>query len=85
MLKVKSFMANNQAILNDGDKVIFQSYESIIAVVENGQVSLSDHWDYSKTTKKYLCKFLNNTVGEIKILIANGTYQLNIDVMGERI
>lgn len=61
-----------------GNKEIFQSYESIIAVVVDGQVTLDKHfWDYSKTTIKYLKQFLGGTTKkEIIAKIDSGEYLL---------
>jgi len=83
MMKVKSYMSTNQAIINDGNRVIFQSYKSIIAIVESGHVSLSADWDYSSTTMKYLCKFLNHVeIEEVKTRVKSGEYKVDIDTRG---
>lgn len=86
MLKVKSFMANNQAILNEGDKVIFQSYNSVIAVVEGDKVSLSKDYRFSKTTIKYVCKFFDvASIKEIDARVESGEYLIDIDNNGQKI
>lgn len=70
-------MANNQFIIYDGDKTIFQSYNSTIAIKENGQVTLDRNtWDYSKTTGKYRNQFLDEGIAETRKKIADGTYKL---------
>lgn len=51
-------VANQFVIENDGI-VYFQSYETLIAKREKGKLTLDFKWDYSRTTLKYLCKFLN--------------------------
>ena len=67
----------NQFILTDGSKRTFQSYGSIIAVIENGQVTLDrDKWDYSKTTGKYRNQFLNETKKETEAKVKSGEYKL---------
>ena len=60
----------------------FQSYQTLIAHVDNnGQVWLSNAWDYSNTTRKYLYQFLrdygwnNLSASEIRKLIKDGTFK----------
>lgn len=70
-------LANNQFIITDGAKSIFQSYQSVIAIKENEKVTLdSRYWDYSKTTGKYRNQFLNETKKETEVKIKEGTYIL---------
>lgn len=47
--------AANQLVIYAEHKKIFQSYDSIIAVVdyENKTVTLGEDWNYSKTTGKH--------------------------------
>ena len=50
----------NQFIIEDGGKIYFQSYSTIIAVKEAGKITIdTDAENYSKTTSKYLYQFLN--------------------------
>lgn len=50
----------NQFIIDNGNKIAFQSYNTIIAIKENGKVILdSNALEYSNTTLKYLKQFLN--------------------------
>ena len=50
----------NQFIIDNGNKTVFQSYNTIIAIKENGKVILdSNALEYSNTTLKYLKQFLN--------------------------
>ena len=58
-MKVEQFKAKNQFIIRGGNKIIFQSYDSTIAVVDNGSITLGADWDYSRTTLKYLYTFLD--------------------------
>lgn len=55
-------VANNQYIITDGDKITFQSYESIIAVVDCAEhtIVFGKDWKYSNTTNKYRNKFMEN-------------------------
>lgn len=50
----------NQFIIDNGNKTVFQSYKTIVAIKENGKVILdSNALEYSATTLKYLKQFLN--------------------------
>ena len=52
----------NQFIIDNGNKTVFKSYKTIIAVKENGMVTLdSNALEYSNTTLKYLKQFLNTS------------------------
>ncbi len=61
-------------VINDGKgKLFFQSYKSIIAMVEGINVTLdAETWDYSTTTAKHRNHFLNMTTKEIKAQIETG-------------
>lgn len=65
-------LANNQFIIRDNDKIFFQSYNSIIAKIENGfngnRITLGRDWNYSTTTSKYLYRFLEQ---ETKIYLSD--------------
>ena len=67
----------NQLLIEDGNKITFQSYGSVIAVKENGKISLdAKYWDYSKTTSKYRNQFLGETKAETQRKIDSGEYTL---------
>lgn len=61
-----------------GRKEIFQSYDTVIAVIdENRQVWLDeDKWDYSTTTGKYRNQFLGENIAETRKKIESGEYKL---------
>lgn len=61
-----------------GCKEIFQSYNTVIAVIdENGQVWLDrSSWDYSTTTGKYRNQFLGENTVETRKKIKSGEYKL---------
>lgn len=61
-MKVENFYNKNQFRIYGEGKNIFQSYESTIAIIENGTLTLGRHWDYSKTTSKHLYLFLNDYI-----------------------
>lgn len=64
MFKVWNYKGvQNQFIIDLGDRIIYQSYNSIIAIYsyENDIFQLDyKMWDYSSTTRKYLYKFLTD-------------------------
>ena len=71
-----NFVPNQFIIYVDG-KEHFQSYNSIIAVKENGRVTLDCHyWDYSRTTGKYRNLFLGESIEETRRKIRSGEYSL---------
>lgn len=81
-MKVKNFdgrngKVKNQFIITDGNKTIFQSYDSVIAIKENGKITLDEKfWDYSTTTGKYRNQFLNEEKKDTEKKIASGEYTL---------
>lgn len=76
-MKVKH-LANNQFIIQDKNgNEIFQSYNSKIALKQNGKVFLDkNYWNYSKTTSKYRNIFLTEDIKTTKEKIKNGEYKL---------
>lgn len=65
----------NQFIIYAGDYTIFQSYNSVIAVRHQDAVFLDKtYYNYSRTTSKYLYKFLGES--NIQAKIHSGEYQL---------
>jgi hypothetical protein len=49
----------NQFIIEDGNKVAFQSYESLICEIENGCITFTKKYKCSPTTSKYRNAFLS--------------------------
>lgn len=49
----------NQFIITDGNVYTFQSYNSVIAIVDfdNSIITLGSDWNYSTTTSRYRNKF----------------------------
>ena len=62
-------LANNQFYYNDGNKIIFQSYETIVCEITNFQngnkpeIKITEGQPQSKTTAKYLNQFLEMMIG----------------------
>ena len=86
MSRVIETMGKSQVVIECEQGLIFQSYESVIAIKSNdGPISLSEHYDYSRTTMKYLSRFLGHGVAETRKKIASGEYKLNIDTKGKEL
>lgn len=64
-------------VVTIGDLQAFYSYDSLIAyTLPNGKVVLTNYWDYSKSTTKYLSQYLGRNKQEIRQAIADFTYIL---------
>ena len=82
-----SYLAQNQTVLHFDDREVFVSYETPIAVIKNGVISVRDGdsiaWPgrtvgkpplrYSATTSKYLYRFLDMKKKDIYAGIKDGT------------
>lgn len=68
----------NQFVISIGNHTrVFQSYESIIAIIEDGLVTLDVNlWDCSRTTGKYRNIFLCESIEETRRKIRDGIYNL---------
>jgi hypothetical protein len=68
----------NQFAIHADEGRYFQSYNSIIAFINNkGQVFLDDYyWDYSRTTGKYRNIFLGENKKVTEEKIKSGEYKL---------
>jgi hypothetical protein len=60
--------APNHFIINTHSKVgvAFQSYRTIVVLVQNGQVYLDKSWNCTRTTSKYVGRYLMLNSTEIK-------------------
>ena len=64
-------------VVTIGDTQAFYSYDSLIAYeLPNGKIVLTNYWDYSKSTTKYLSQYLGRNKQEIRQAIADFTYIL---------
>ena len=61
----------NQVVINMDNGRVFQSYDSTIAIKHNGVVYLTNDFDYSVTTSKYLKQFCGKSAKEIKTELKN--------------
>lgn len=68
----------NQYVIETGKLTVFQSYRTIIAVIDpHGHVTLDkDAWNYSTTTGRYRNIFLQENTAETRKKIDDGTYSL---------
>jgi hypothetical protein len=64
-MKLVTQYAPNQTVIDMGDTVYLQSYKSIVAKYnkETKIVYLGYDWDYSRTTMKYVKKFISECSG----------------------
>lgn len=63
-MKIRQLENKNQFVMEDNEKAIFQSYESVIAEYDkiNDILTLGIDWDYSNTTRKHLYIFLEEII-----------------------
>ena len=63
----------NQFVIETDNKIFFQSYNSMIACVEKGKIYLDPvYYKYSKTTSKYLNRFLNMNSKDVQEGLKSG-------------
>lgn len=61
----------NQVEISMDNGTVFQSYSSTIAIKHKGVVYLTNDFDYSVTTSKYLKQFCGKSAKEIKTELKN--------------
>ena len=67
----------NQFQIETPTATYLQSYDSIIAKIEQGITYLDEvYWNWSKTTSKYRSLFLGESTKETQKKITNGVYVL---------
>jgi len=77
MENAKGNTVKNQSIINDGKRLIFQSYDAIIAIKKEGKITLDkNYWDYSVTTGRFRNIFLREGIAETRKKIKSGIYKL---------
>lgn len=78
LINNKGNAVKNQFVITEDNRETFQSYESKIAIIENGQVTLDPYyWDYSVTTLRHLKNFLgiSDSKADIQKKIDSGEYK----------
>ena len=69
--------AKKQLVMTGNQEEKFYSYGSLIVIKKSNKVSLTNLYDYSKTTMKYLNKFLGtSSISEVRKNIKSGNYSL---------
>lgn len=84
----------NQFIIESDGKIVFQSYQSVIADVDynNGVITIGEDYDYSRTTGKYRNAFfeeigfrelatldgIRNAIKEGKYTLCGRTFEVNL-------
>ena len=77
MRTTKGNKAANQVIIHSGLTEYFRSYDTYIALKENGNIFLdAAYWDYSATTGKYRNQFLGEGIADTRKKIKSGEYKL---------
>lgn len=66
----------NQFIIHTSDGTYFQSYDTTIARIRGGQVTLDPNYKCSNTTSKYRSRFLRESTKETESKIAKGEYKI---------
>ena len=66
---VYQFEHANQFVITSGNKKIFQSYDSVCAVwdTENLTLTLGRDWDYSNTTLRHLYLFIDRICNRLAL------------------
>lgn len=68
MIKVSNFHNKNQFLIREDGKIIFQSYDSIIAIYDTTKkLKFGKNWDYSTTTLKHLYFFIDEFINNFEI------------------
>ena len=83
-INVKNMVSNagnsiaNQFTIRTNKGIYFQSYNSIIAFIDNNDKIFLDeyYWDYSRTTGKYRNQFLGEYKNETEKKIKSKEYKL---------
>lgn len=52
------FLAPNQFYFFDASRIVFQSYDTIVCVIDGDSIQITEGQPQSKTTAKYLNQFL---------------------------
>ena len=69
----------NQYDLIHENGIAFQSYGSLIAVMMNGYLYLTDYHDYSKTTSKYATEWTGFSAKERRAGLESGDFIAIVD------
>jgi hypothetical protein len=79
--KIEQFMWEGKPIVNQitvmtDNHLYLVSYGKVVASKGIGGPTLSADWDCSKPTAKYVSRFFNRSIKEIRKLIADGAFSV---------
>jgi len=65
-MKIEQFKVKNQIMTIDyNGTAFFKSYDSMVCRIDKqGNITLGRDWDYSQTTCKYVCQFIEEITGQ---------------------
>jgi hypothetical protein len=67
----------NHVVVKTHDRRVLFSYDTEIASMHNnGVVTLTKDWNYSRTTSKFRNQFLDETLKETQAKLISGEYKL---------
>lgn len=81
-MKIENFIGDNGNAIANQFKIItkdgcfFQSYQTIIAKISKGEVTLDPNYNCSRTTTKYLRAFLGEGIAETRKKIESKEYTI---------
>ena len=58
-------LSNNQVVVTFDNAIVFESYGTLIAIKKDGKLYVTEDYDYSRTTSKYLNQFCGWTSKEV--------------------
>ena len=68
--------ANHVVVKTNEREVLFSYSTEIASKYVDGTVTLTDSWDYSRTTSKFRNQFLNETTSDTRAKLLSGEYSL---------
>ena len=81
MVKVEQFIWEgrpvvNQIVVSTEGQYYLVSYGKVVASKGVNGSFLSEDWNYSRTTAKYVCRFFDRSIKEIRKLIKEGVFTI---------
>jgi len=68
--------ANHVVVKTTEREVLFSYNTAVASKYTDGTVTLTDAWDYSRTTSKFRNQFLNETTADTRNKLISGEYKL---------
>lgn len=66
----------NQFVINTEEGAYMQSYRTVVVFRGYDKILLDPNWDCSRTTTKYVGRFLGRSTTEIRNKIKSGEYKI---------